>query len=1746
MSNSIPLDKLRRRNKPSFPLADLSSLPYPDELPESIVGKIKSSLGINTFFTLNRNRFLPVDILLLIRFTVQRVFTFIKRLFLMKKNLLFLAMLLFAFQYVDAADYYTTSASATLTGNATASANWTTNPNGITGLTSVTITATDNLIVLNGGTATITNTGTMTVASLTINTGGTIVHNNNAWSSAFTITGPLTWNGTIRTLQATSGTNFFNANGDVTGATAIHHVNSTRGVYLGGTNKTISLTQLSTGVTSSSNISVGLQLNGSYRSLAGNCKFYSPLVFNGVSSTLDLAGYNLQVSSIKQGNTATRLLKGHANSNLTISGTSATLPSNAATIITFDPAAALLNQLNINSSYLSTAAGSVTVNGNLSINALTFGTASGDNATRTLQVNGNFTLANNGSLRVQAGGTTAGSTYDQVNATGDISIGTSTTLKVDFINAYSTPDQPFLNFVQTTSPAIVAGTFGTILNTSDYTSDVTYPGNAVKYQLLTSPAPAAPCPISLTPDLPLLPSSATIEAEINTIVQRFSDAYLGTTEPTSTALTTAITNYNALNITVEGYSISAQTAVTSYSQTAFLKTFAQYLKFHPEDNDVFTKALNTVWLVSDRMCKGLFEIDYNQYVYRDFARSAILIPRIKDNSFVKSLFENVLYQQDNFLHFWDPNYVVGINDDHLGNSGNVTMAYVKWIESADERYRYMTAFKRFIENFTRYAPGNSYAGIKQDGSGFHHWTGYPSYTSNLNSVGEIISNLRETSFQIDSAAYLRLRDAIMAQLMFTNDNTTRFLTMGGRKPEEIATTISRFSLRNMGVAGGSILGTDTSDPVIATYYNRVWGGYAPFGNSLKASFNSGYFQFNHSMAGIYRNDGWLAVCKGFNNNMLGSEIYPDANRFGRYQSYGAVNIIYPGDALTGNGYDVTTWDWNFTPGATVIRLPWNKLHGEKQRIDELQQKRFVGSLSFINKNGLYLNKIQGTYGLFAMDFQEKTGQGFGTVYSSENHNATFVFKKSVFAFDNMLICLGSNIGNNDAVNTTMTTLYQRKTSAAKEQVIIDDNLLPTGTYNNTYTDSDNHWVVDNYNTGFYVFAGSGTIRLSKGDQQTPQHNKILSAQTITNNPVGNYAKGFLDHGTAPSNKSYEYICMPNATATTMVDLNNQISAGNKPYTVHRQDGIAHIVEYKPAANTNAIFGYAFFSALSGINNNGLLSGADYPCLVMSKYDTAQKTFQIAVNNPDLGYNYRSDAASVTKLIKVAIKGTNWEISQTHANASIIDTANGETIIQFTTKDGLPVEIVLSRVLNPQTISFDPIAEKATTDTAFVLTAIASSGMPVSYTSSNTAVADISDSTVVIVGKGTAIITASQKGNDFYDAATSVQTLTVKDVEPPVLNAPDNVNLYTDAGISTASNVSLGTATASDNDELQSVSNNAPAIYPVGVTEVTWTATDVSGNITTAMQLVTVTDNEVPVLIAPAAQEVCYEGSNYQVPVLSATDNVGIATIHYIVSGATERSGAGINASGSFDEGVSIITWTVTDMFGSHSTAVCTVTINHRLTVNIADVFAVNAAIDLKNTLYLGYGPSSFSITATPQGGGGEYRYSWSTGEQTQSITVADAGTYTVTVTDLKGCQISATIQINVLDVRCGNKGNKVRVCHNNKSICISSEAIQDHLSHGDALGECGVADRRVTTTSESNIEIMKVFPNPVQDMLFVSVHMLNKSAQIQVYNAQGMLVRNAQLVKTNQGISLSGLAAGIYLVHVKNGLEITRKKIIKL
>lgn len=98
----------------------------------------------------------------------------------------------------------------------------------------------------------------------------------------------------------------------------------------------------------------------------------------------------------------------------------------------------------------------------------------------------------------------------------------------------------------------------------------------------------------------------------------------------------------------------------------------------------------------------------------------------------------------------------------------------------------------------------------------------------------------------------------------------------------------------------------------------------------------------------------------------------------------------------------------------------------------------------------------------------------------------------------------------------------------------------------------------------------------------------------------------------------------------------------------------------------------------------------------------------------------------------------------------------------------------------QTITFAALPTKNTVDAPFSLTATASSGLAVSYTSSNTSVATVSGSTVTIVAAGTTNITASQAGDANWNAATPVtqsqlittgQTITV--TTPAPATAPFN-------------------------------------------------------------------------------------------------------------------------------------------------------------------------------------------------------------------------------------------------------------------------------------------------------------------------------------------------------------------------------------
>jgi hypothetical protein len=479
----------------------------------------------------------------------------------------------------------------------------------------------------------------------------------------------------------------------------------------------------------------------------------------------------------------------------------------------------------------------------------------------------------------------------------------------------------------------------------------------------------------------------------------------------------------------------------------------------------------------------------------------------------------------------------------------------------------------------------------------------------------------------------------------------------------------------------------------------------------------------------------------------------------------------------------------------------------------------------------------------------------------------------------------------------------------------------------------------------------------------------------------------------------------------------------------------------------------------------------------------------------------------------------------------------------------PVSDTLTVKALEQTINFPAIENKMVGEPDFPLTATASSGLPINYTSSDTSVATVVDGLIHIVGAGTTTITATQNGNAVFAAAPAItQPLSV--FMPPLLKAKD-VQIEVDGkGNASISPGQIDDGSVSYNGALtlkldKQTFNCSDIGTPVTVT---LTGTDEKGYESSATATVTIVDNQKPLVTAPSNKFFCNTGTNYSLPALVAFDNCGVASIRYTITRATSRNGTGGDASGTFNAGVSSIVWTVTDVHGSVASDTTTVTINAPFSSSIPNVYALNPAVDSKNTLYLGYGPTSITINASPDGGTAPYTFNWSTGQITQSISVGDAGTYTVNITDAKGCNTSSSVVINVVDVRCGNNSDKVTVCHNGTTICVASFAVQEHLNHGDKLGICenATSTSRVNSIDEETISYkVKVYPNPVLENLHIQLHKLEVGATVQIYNTNGTQVLYKRLTNTMEQLSVKALPSGIYYVKVVNGNNVVTEKMVK-
>jgi len=116
--------------------------------------------------------------------------------------------------------------------------------------------------------------------------------------------------------------------------------------------------------------------------------------------------------------------------------------------------------------------------------------------------------------------------------------------------------------------------------------------------------------------------------------------------------------------------------------------------------------------------------------------------------------------------------------------------------------------------------------------------------------------------------------------------------------------------------------------------------------------------------------------------------------------------------------------------------------------------------------------------------------------------------------------------------------------------------------------------------------------------------------------------------------------------------------------------------------------------------------------------------------------------------------------------------------------------------------------------------------------------------VVAVPQGATTITLVVNDGT-ADSEPDTTTVTVVDTTPPgFLGVPGPITAEQTSRDGTA--VAIGQAVAADVcDAAPAVANDAPALFPLGETLVTWTATDAAGNVAAAVQKVTVVDTTPP-------------------------------------------------------------------------------------------------------------------------------------------------------------------------------------------------------------------------------------------------------------------------------------------------------------
>jgi hypothetical protein len=289
--------------------------------------------------------------------------------------------------------------------------------------------------------------------------------------------------------------------------------------------------------------------------------------------------------------------------------------------------------------------------------------------------------------------------------------------------------------------------------------------------------------------------------------------------------------------------------------------------------------------------------------------------------------------------------------------------------------------------------------------------------------------------------------------------------------------------------------------------------------------------------------------------------------------------------------------------------------------------------------------------------------------------------------------------------------------------------------------------------------------------------------------------------------------------------------------------------------------------------------------------------------------------------------------------------------------------------------------------------------------------------------------------------------------------------------------------------------------------------------------------------------------------IQAMGNSGIAFYNYLWSdGQTTPNATGL-VSGTY-------MLTVTDSIGCSTVA--TLTLLDPPTMNLSNTSAnVNCN-----------GENSGSAMATTTGGVPGYTYLWSNGQMTNQLMNASAGTYTVSVTDANGCELTNTVVLtepatavlgSVTDNGDGTATANVSggvapyTYEWDPSTGSQTTMMATGLTAGniyyvvitDANGCTEVVSFQaiaLDVSSISNASNLNMFPNPTSGNVFVDLNLEARAdVQIQITTVMGQTVMTHQFNQAQNStfeLETAQLPTGVYMVKFTIDTDELTKRLI--